>query len=86
MCILHIYWTEQVVNQALKQGIKRSASFARAHTIEEEMVATSLRVYACQVSDSLSLSLSVSLSFSLSLSLSLSLSVGMRICMRVRVC
>eukprot|EP01043_Picozoa_sp_COSAG02_P025961 COSAG02_NODE_1480_length_12399_cov_250.195935_1_plen_213_part_00 len=38
-----------VVNQMLKQGIKRSASFARSHTIEEEMVATSMRVYACQL-------------------------------------
>ena len=38
-----------VINQVLKQGIKRSASFARAHTVEEEMVATSMRVYACQL-------------------------------------
>ena len=38
-----------VINQVLKQGIKRSAHYAKAHTMEEEMVATSLRVYAVQV-------------------------------------
>eukprot|EP01046_Picozoa_sp_COSAG06_P010237 COSAG06_NODE_555_length_14353_cov_3.329311_5_plen_1164_part_00 len=38
-----------VINQVLKQGIRRSAPYAKAHTKEEEMVSTSLRVYAVQV-------------------------------------
>ena len=37
------------INQALKQGIKRSGWYAKAHTREEEMISTSLRVYAVQV-------------------------------------
>ena len=38
-----------VINQVLKRGIKASASYAKAHTVEAEMVSTSLRVYACQL-------------------------------------
>jgi hypothetical protein len=37
-----------VINQVLKRGIKASAPFTKAHTIEVEMVSTALRVYACQ--------------------------------------
>ncbi len=37
------------VNQALKQGIKKSAQYLKSHTVEEEMISTSMRVYAVQV-------------------------------------
>ena len=38
-----------VINQVLKRGIKASAPFGKAHTVELEMVSTALRVFACQV-------------------------------------
>jgi len=37
------------INQILKQGIRRTSWFARAHTLEEEMWTTTRGVYLCQV-------------------------------------
>ena len=37
-----------MINQVLKRGIRASAPFGKAHTIEVEMVSTALSVYVCQ--------------------------------------